>query len=447
VTIRSTSTDNFGTPPVQLFQILNALEANAVDGFGRVMNTVFRRPGTYDVLLDVTDNAGNSSSAVTSIVVTKPVPQIASVTVPASLEIGAEAVAWVKLAGLRQLAGQSVQLGLGELRDPGTHTQKFVKAVSRTAQTDVCGLARVAFVPYAQQPGPKDLCVEVVGTTQCDATGASCDPGVVVCNPTGAATLVDTVPPTFMVISPESGFNEFDACTPITVEFSVFDEGSGVNPSSVTATIDGARVTLAGDCTNGDCRGTVTGLPPGVHTLLLTAADNLGHVATLRRDFEIQASPQTLDCISDSGICGGITSCEVRSFIDREIARAIASQTCGNLTDAREHLAELIHELTELRGRKVPLACADALIQSATWVITHVWGLRSQGRVQDEHRDRGDHREGGDDCEERHLRPGRSCPEGDDDGDDDDVRERHGHHHHGDDARDRGDTRGNRHHY
>lgn len=92
-----------------------------------------------------------------------------------------------------------------------------------------------------------------------------------------SASAPDPAAPRFAQFEPESG-SALPGDTPISIAFSVTDDGSGVDAASVQVTVDGSRVEVEFDASSGVGRANLGPLPDGSHVVRLTARDYRGNV-------------------------------------------------------------------------------------------------------------------------------------------------------------------------
>jgi hypothetical protein len=369
VLLRSESTDNFGTPPVQIFRV-SGRDPNAADGFGRSATVTFDERGTYQVELFVQDNAGLNDHASASIQVERAQPTITSVTLPATLDSGREVDGFVVVSGLDRPAGERVQLRLSS-RAEGTPI-----VAGNVAETDACGVARIPFLSGTAAGERLDVSAEVLGYSTCDATTGTCTGSVAVTNPSGPISTVDRSPPIFAISSPASGETEFDACKPLEIRFSVFDDGTSVVPSSVIVLLDGQPMQYQGDCLAGTCVLPVSSiaLDPGTHTLLFLATDDWGNRAEVRRDFTVFPSLDSLVCRVHSPLCSRISPDGTETALLQQIDAARRGEVHGDLTMGANILNAFTSLASAQRGIHIPVECSDALVRDANWIMHVRWG-------------------------------------------------------------------------
>ena len=370
VTFLSASTDNFGHLPVQLWR-LHGVDGTGPDAVGASVTTVYRRPGTYTVQLLVRDAAGFSASATHTLSVTAQAPTVQQVAMPATLQSGVEAVAWVVLGG-SDLAGEQVQLSLGRVAPDGT----FVRTAGSASPADPCGVARIPGTPLGRILGDEHVLVEVLGHGVCDPATSTCAGGVAVVDPGGPRQRVDTTPPSFIDLSP-AGARDLDPCRQLNIRFQAIDEGSGVDSSSVVAALDGVALRLAGDCVAQPCTATIDTftLLPGNHVLRLSARDLAGNVAQRDLTLRLEASIAALQCRLAAGTCAGVSPDGTLQAVQAHLDAARRHEAQGALGPAANELAALIFFSSAQRGVHVPAACADALIDEAEATIRKRWGL------------------------------------------------------------------------
>ncbi len=174
--------------------------------------------------------------------------------------------------------------------------------------------------------------------------------------------VLDTTPPEITVTSPAPEGREFDTddLVPITWGTDVGPDGSGV--ASESATLDGAPAS------NGQQVDTFL-LDAGVHSVVVTAADNLGNTGSVTRTFRVRATSASLlsnvvraceeGLISNRGTCNGLQA---------TLRAAVASHDRG------------AHRPTEVNQ----LGAARNVVESQTGRgITSTFGARLEGWLTD----------------------------------------------------------------
>lgn len=109
--------------------------------------------------------------------------------------------------------------------------------------------------------------------------------------PNGSTTtrevFLDTTPPPITITSPAPQNVIFDTDDFSSIQWTVADAGSGVNAATVGATFDGDAAT------NGQVLDAFF-LNPGQHSIVVSAADNLGNAGSLTRLFRVHATSASL---------------------------------------------------------------------------------------------------------------------------------------------------------
>lgn len=111
----------------------------------------------------------------------------------------------------------------------------------------------------------------------------STNPGSV----TTREVVLDTTPPTITITSPAPQNVIFDTDDFSSIAWTVVDTGSGVKASTIAATFDGA-VATSGQVLD------MFFLNPGQHSVVVSAADNLGNTGSLTRLFRVNATSASL---------------------------------------------------------------------------------------------------------------------------------------------------------
>ena len=104
---------------------------------------------------------------------------------------------------------------------------------------------------------------------------------------TSREVFLDTAPPTITITSPVPQGVIFDTDDFSSIQWTITDAGSGVNASTVAATLDGAAAT-PGQVLD------MFFLNPGQHAVVVSGADNLGNAASLTRLFRVNATSASL---------------------------------------------------------------------------------------------------------------------------------------------------------
>jgi len=284
------------------------------------------------------------------------------------MEVGREAAAYVQLSGAG--AGEEVQVTLGSSTPDG-----FEIRAAGSAQTDACGIAQVRITPRSLDVA--DLRVEVLGYTSCDPLTGACSSGVVAENPSGVPRQpVDTSGPHIEVSSPAADV-ALSACHPATPQFSVTDDGVGVDLATVAVTLDGLPLANGSACIGGTCSVAIdtASLPPGVHHLAIKAEDALGNASAVSRDYRVEPDLESLVCRLGAGVCAGIAPDGTENALLAQISAAAARRDARNLEAAANVLGAFMSFVDAQRGQHLPSACADVLEADADWILRVRWGM------------------------------------------------------------------------
>lgn len=94
----------------------------------------------------------------------------------------------------------------------------------------------------------------------------------------------DTVPPQFADLKPEPG-DALPGGESVAVSFAVVDDGSGVDPASVSATVNGTAVTVEWDVASGVGKFVLSKPADGSHIIRVTASDYRGNSGSVAWSF------------------------------------------------------------------------------------------------------------------------------------------------------------------
>jgi hypothetical protein len=166
--------------------------------------------------------------------------------------------------------------------------------------------------------------------------------------------VLDTTGPEIDITSPAPEGVVFDTDDASTIAYSVSDAGgSGVASSSVT--LDGAPAT------NGQVLDMFF-LAPGLHTIVVTATDNLGNTSSATRTFEVHATAESLNNNIDRACNLGLIKATLCNALKAKTKAALAAHNRGQHATEHNILRALIHQLEAKRGKGVDAATADRLI-------------------------------------------------------------------------------------
>jgi hypothetical protein len=180
-----------------------------------------------------------------------------------------------------------------------------------------------------------------------------------------AATLevfLDTTPPTIMITSPAPQNVVFDTDDFSSIQWTVTDAGSGVNASTVGAKLDGAAA-APGHVLD------MFFLNPGLHQIVVSAADNLGNTGSLTRLFKVQATSASLVSNVGRACTLGLIAKQQCSPLLTTVEHAKREHAQGDHKVERNVLGAWINELEAQRGKKVDAATATRFIAYARDLI------------------------------------------------------------------------------
>ena len=165
--------------------------------------------------------------------------------------------------------------------------------------------------------------------------------------------VLDTTGPEIDITSPAPEGVVFDTDDLSSIVFTVVDVGSGVASSSVT--LDGAPAT------NGQVLDMFF-LAPGLHTIVVTATDNLGNISSATRTFQVHATAESLNNNIDRACTLGLIKVTLCNALKAKTKAALAAHNRGQHATEHNILRALVHQLEAKRGKGVDAATADRLI-------------------------------------------------------------------------------------
>jgi hypothetical protein len=165
--------------------------------------------------------------------------------------------------------------------------------------------------------------------------------------------VLDTTGPTIDIASPAPEGVVFDTDDISSIAYTVTDAGAGVASSSIT--LDGASAT------NGQVLDMFF-LAPGLHTIVVTATDNLGNSSSATRTFEVHATAESLNNNIDRACNLGLIKATLCNALKAKARAALAAHNRGQHATEHNILRALIHQLEAKRGKGVDVDAADRLI-------------------------------------------------------------------------------------
>jgi hypothetical protein len=169
----------------------------------------------------------------------------------------------------------------------------------------------------------------------------------------GESFVLDTTGPEIEITSPAPEGVVFDTDDVSSIVYTVTDVGSGVASSSVS--LDGAPAT------NGQVLDMFF-LAPGLHTIVVTAVDNLGNSSSATRTFEVHATAESLNNNIDRACNLGLIKATLCNALKAKTRAALAAHNRGQHATEHNILRALVHQLEAKRGKGVDAATADRLI-------------------------------------------------------------------------------------
>jgi hypothetical protein len=247
--------------------IVPATAAATIDGTASPLNTnddgataqlTALADGSHTFSASVKDRAGNRGSATVTFIVDTTLPVINVVAPPAGANIN----------------DNTPQIDLTYNDNAGVVTDSLKVKVNATDQTALftkTATSATGQVTTALPEGTTSVAAEIRDTT--GNVGA-----------TTSSFRVDTIAPTGTIDAPLARVN---SATPL-VTVSYADAGSGIDPTSVALTVDGAAVSGVLSAGPDSASGALlTPLTDGPHTLQVTFADRAGNPATLSTSFTV----------------------------------------------------------------------------------------------------------------------------------------------------------------
>ncbi len=177
--------------------------------------------------------------------------------------------------------------------------------------------------------------------------------------------VIDTTPPVITHTSPVPEGRIFDTDDFSSIGWTSDDGEYGSGVASESATFDGAPTT----------QGAVLDmffLQPGTHTIVVTAADNLGNTGTSTRNFVVRATADSLASnVQRAYSLGLITKANVRDSLADKIATARKSHDKGKHATEYNALGAFVEAILAQRGKSIDPATGDRFIAYARDLIAN----------------------------------------------------------------------------
>ena len=179
--------------------------------------------------------------------------------------------------------------------------------------------------------------------------------------------VLDTTAPVISVTSPAPEGREFDTDDQFPIAWTTDDGPDGSGVQSQSATFDGSPAT------NGQAVDTFL-LDAGQHSVVVTAADNLGNTGSVTRTFLVRATAESLlsnidracteGLISSPGACNGMTAA---------LSAAVASHARGDHRPTEvNQLGAALNQLDARLGHGIDQGSVVAsAVGSRTWIAAH----------------------------------------------------------------------------
>lgn len=175
--------------------------------------------------------------------------------------------------------------------------------------------------------------------------------------------VLDTTAPVITITTPSEG-SVFDTDDLSSIEYTTEDGALGSGVASDAVTFDGAPAT------NGQTLDMFF-LAPGVHTIEVTAADNLGNDSNLVRTFEIHATADSLSSNLDRALeLGLISKRGIYNGLTAKIEAAQKKHERGQHEVEWNVLGAFVNQLQAQRGKSIDPATADRFISYAQDLIS-----------------------------------------------------------------------------
>jgi hypothetical protein len=166
--------------------------------------------------------------------------------------------------------------------------------------------------------------------------------------------VLDTTPPVVTYTQPAA--NQYDTDDLASIAFTVTDAGSGVKAGSVSVTFDGVPTT------NGAALDMFF-LDAGIHTVAVTATDNVGNTGTTPKSFRLRATSQSLrNNVERAFQLGLITSKDVYLGLVDKLDTAVKLHGRGKHASEVDMLVSVRDQVLGQRGKGVQTAFADRMV-------------------------------------------------------------------------------------
>ena len=177
-----------------------------------------------------------------------------------------------------------------------------------------------------------------------------------------ALFFLDTTPPAITISSPAAGA-VFDTDDVSSIQYSVDDGPLGSGVASHSVTFDGAPAT------NGQALDMFF-LDPGAHTIVVTAADNLGNAGSQTRTFEVHATSESLgNNLDRAWRLGLIDKQGIYNSLKAKVEAALRAHERGQHHVEHNVLGAFVNELEAQRGKAVDVETANRFIAYAQDLI------------------------------------------------------------------------------
>jgi hypothetical protein len=181
---------------------------------------------------------------------------------------------------------------------------------------------------------------------------------------------LDNTPPAITINQPAA--TSYPHSATLTLNYSA-DDGAGSGVKSVTATLDGATSTPAGQSlASGQAIRLLTSkLALGSHTFTVISVDNVGNTSSKSVSFTIIVTPESIkDDVRQFVASGDITYAEGRSLLATLDAAATAWKA-GDCKTAINDYNAFIQQVKAQTRKSITTFAASVMITDAQYLISH----------------------------------------------------------------------------
>jgi hypothetical protein len=181
---------------------------------------------------------------------------------------------------------------------------------------------------------------------------------------------LDSTPPVITINQPAA--TSYTHSQTLTLSYGA-DDGTGSGVKTVTALLDGAATTPAGQgLQSGQAISLLTsGLSLGPHTFTVNAVDNLGNASTKSVTFSIVVTPESIKEDVRLFLAAGKIDAGAANSLLAKLDAAAKAWTSGNCSTAANIYQAFINELKAQSGKQVDAAAAAIMTTDAQYLISH----------------------------------------------------------------------------